>query len=174
MARVLPRAFFARPVLTVAEELLGKELVRQTEQGIASGTIAEVEAYDGPQDLACHAARGRTPRTEVMYGLAGHWYVYFVYGMHWMLNVVTGEKGYPAAVLIRTVGEWDGPGKLTRALSIDCGFHGAEAMRKTGLWIEDRGVHISREHIERTERIGVAYAKKWAAKPYRFVIHEGF
>ncbi|MFA7681928.1 MAG: DNA-3-methyladenine glycosylase [Candidatus Peribacteraceae bacterium] len=167
---VLPSAFFERPVLTVAQELLGKHLLKQTLEGIRGGMITEVEAYDGVQDKACHAHKGLTPRTRVMFGPAGHWYVYLCYGMYWMLNIVTGEEGYPAAVLIRGVGDWNGPGKLTRALHIDRKLNGAVATVQSGLWIEDRGTIIPPSHIKRTPRIGVAYAKEWAEKPYRFVL----
>ena len=167
---ILSREFYARPALTVARELLGKELVRKTEAGMLSGMITEVEAYIGPQDKACHAYKGLTPRTQVMFGPPGRWYVYFVYGMYWMLNVVTGEEGYPAAVLIRGVGEFSGPGKLTRAFDIDRTFNGKIANKETGLWIEDRGIKVPSSKIERTPRIGVFYANEWAQKPYRFVL----
>ena len=163
-------AFFDRPVLEVAENLLGKVLVRKKEERRLYGIIMEVEAYDGPEDKASHAHRGRTKRNAPMFGPAGHWYVYLVYGMHWMLNVVTGPVGYPAAVLIRGVGEWNGPGKLTRALHIDQSFNAQRATKETGLWIEDRGIVIPRKNIQRTQRIGIDYAGAWAKKPYRFVI----
>ena len=166
MNTMLDAAFFRRPVLTVAEELIGKHLVVRG----ASHMITEVEAYDGPQDLACHASRGRTKRTEPMFGPSGHWYVYLCYGMYWMLNIVTGEEGYPAAVLIRGIRGHCGPGKLTRALGINGQFNALPAIRSTGLWVEDRGERIDVERIRRTPRIGVAYAGEWAAKPYRFVL----
>ena len=114
MHKALHEDFFCRDTLIVAEELLGKFLVRKTPDGILAGMITEVEAYDGPLDKACHAHRGKTPRNAPMFGPGGFFYVYFVYGMHWMLNVVTGEAGDPAAVLIRGIQGWDGPGKLTK------------------------------------------------------------
>ena len=166
MVRILPPSFFSRPVLTVAEELLGKYLVAGSE----SHMITEVEAYDGPEDRACHGCRGRTPRTEPMFGPGGHWYIYFIYGMYWMLNIVTNEPGYPAAVLIRGVEGFDGPGKLTKALKIDKRFNGMPAAESTGLWIEDRGVKIAPSRMQRTPRIGVSYAGPWAKKLYRFVL----
>ena len=100
MNSVLDSAFFSRPALVVARELLGKYLVRQLDGEQIAALIHETEAYIGPRDLACHAAKGCTPRTEVMFGPAGRWYVYFIYGIHWMLNVVTEVEGFPAAVLL--------------------------------------------------------------------------
>lgn len=170
MSQVLSADFYARPALVVARELLGKQLVRQTGGVRIEGMIAETEAYIGPQDLACHAAKGHTPRTAVMFGPAGRWYVYFIYGVHWMLNVVTGDEGHPAAVLFRTVGSFNGPGKLTKAFSIDKQLNGQPALEESGLWIEDAGLKIPRSKIRRTPRIGVDYAGEWAAKPYRFVL----
>lgn len=166
---VLSPEFFDRSALVVARQLLGKRLVRRVGARLDSVLIHEVEAYIGPHDLACHAARGRTERTSVMFGPAGRWYVYFIYGMHWMLNVVTGQKDYPAAVLIRGAGDWDGPAKLTKALAIDKSLNGLPASPSTGLWMEDDGLRVPPRDIRRTPRIGVDYAGEWAAKPYRFV-----
>ncbi len=165
---VLEKTFYERPTVTVARELIGKFLVRRIAGREVAGMITETEAYDGHEDRASHACRGKTPRNEVMFGPAGHWYVYFVYGMHWMLNVVTGDEGYPAAVLIRGADIWKGPGKLTKALAIDGDFNGKISGRKSGLWIEDRGMRIPRMKIKAGPRIGVDYAGIWAAKPYRF------
>ena len=162
---ILRTSFFDRPTLEVTEDLLGKYLVSQN----GSVMITEVEAYDGPKDKACHAYKGLTPRTAPMFGPAGYWYVYLIYGMYWMLNIVTGNEGYPAAVLIRGAGDWNGPGKLTKNLGIDQSFNAKKADEKTGLWIEDRGVVIPQTQIVRTPRIGVDYAGEWAKKPYRFV-----
>jgi DNA-3-methyladenine glycosylase len=135
--------------------------------------ILEVEAYDGPLDQASHAFRGRTERTSIMFGPAGFWYIYLIYGMYWMLNIVTGPEDYPAAILIRTVGSYDGPGKLTKRLGIDKRFHQKRANKDTGLWIEDRGPLPSSFNIHTTPRIGVAYAGPiWSQKPYRFIASE--
>ena len=101
---MLDQSFFQRPVLDVAPDLLGQSLCLQTQQGIERYYITEVEAYDGPEDKACHGSKGLTERTKVMFGPAGHWYVYLIYGMYWMLNITTGDEGYPAAVLLRGVG----------------------------------------------------------------------
>lgn len=170
MSRVLSPSFFRRSVVTVARDLLGKFLVRRISGREIAVMITETEAYDGSQDRACHAHRGRTPRNAPMFGPARCWYVYFVYGMHWMLNVVTGESGYPAAVLIRGAGEWEGPGKLTKALQIDGAWSGKVAEEKSDLWIEDRGVAISPRHVQALPRVGVDYAGSWARKPWRFVL----
>jgi DNA-3-methyladenine glycosylase len=167
---ILDQSFYARPALVVARELIGKYLVRETGGSQVAAQIHETEAYVGPHDLACHAAKGCTPRTAVMFGPAGRWYVYFIYGIHWMLNIVTEAEGYPAAVLLRGAGPWDGPAKLTKALSIDKGLNGLPAERGAGLWIEDRGQRLPRAAIRRTPRIGVDYAGPWAAKPYRFLL----
>jgi DNA-3-methyladenine glycosylase len=168
--RVVPAEFFARPALIVARELIGKVLVRRSGQREIAAIIHETEAYTGPHDLACHGSKGRTARTEVMFGPAGHWYVYFIYGIHWMLNVVTDDVEHPAAVLIRGAGEWTGPARLTKALSIDKHLNATWAARSSGLWIEDRAIRIPRGAVQRTPRIGVDYAGEWAAKPYRFVM----
>jgi DNA-3-methyladenine glycosylase len=105
-----------------------------------------------------------------MFGPAGVWYVYFIYGIHWMLNVVTDEVDHPAAVLLRGAGEWDGPARLTKALAIDKRLNGQPSAAASGLWIEDRGIRVPRGGIRRTPRIGVDYAGTWAARPYRFVL----
>jgi DNA-3-methyladenine glycosylase len=132
--------------------------------------ITETEAYHGAEDLACHAARGRTARTEVMFQPGGVWYVYFVYGMHEMLNLVTGPRDFPAAVLVRGVEGCSGPGRLTKRLRIDRRFNGLPAARASGLWLEDDGLRIPDVEVSATPRIGVDYAgPEWSAKPWRFV-----
>ena len=163
---VVSQSFFKRPVLEVSQDLLGKYLVSSS----FSLRITEVEAYDGPEDLACHGSKGLTKRTEVMFGPAGHFYVYLIYGMYWMLNVVTGDKGYPAAVLLRGAGEFDGPGKLTKACRITGALNGKPLGNESGVWIEDHGEVLHESDFIRTPRIGVGYAKKWADVPYRFVL----
>jgi DNA-3-methyladenine glycosylase len=167
---VLSPAFFERPADLVARELLGKALVRRIGGKRIALTISETEAYLGPHDLACHAARGRTPRTEVMYGQPGTLYVYFVYGLHWMLNVVTGPEGYPAAVLIRAAGHISGPARLTAALAIDGALNGRTAEPRSGLWFENQ---VAAGKIITTPRIGVAYAGPcWSARKLRFVLKD--
>ncbi|MCP9448219.1 MAG: DNA-3-methyladenine glycosylase [Nitrospira sp.] len=170
--RVLTRSYFLRPTLTVARGLIGKYLVRHRGREVLAGKIVEVEAYVGTADKACHAAKGRTARTDVMFGPPGVAYVYLIYGMYHCLNVVTEREGFPAAVLIRAVevdGEIiDGPGRLCRAFDIDRSLNRLDLTAKQSLWFEDRGTCISRGRINRFPRIGVDYAGEWAHKPWRF------
>lgn len=170
---VLRKSFFERPVLIVAKQLLGKYLVRRNGNGTLADMITEVEAYDGPDDRASHAYRGKTPRNAVMFDPAGHWYIYFVYGMYWMLNIVTGPINYPAAVLIRSTETTNGPGRLTKRFRITKGLNKKASRKHTGLWIEDRRVRVASNRIKRTKRIGVEYAgREWANKPFRFVLKQ--
>ena len=149
--------------------MLGHFLAVQMDGGVKKLEILEIEAYDGPEDKACHAAKGRTPRSEALFGPAGHWYVYLCYGIHWLLNVVTGPVGYPAAILIRRVGSHTGPGILTRELEIDKRFNKLPSCRSTGLWVERNPDRPRDLAYKTTPRIGVGYAGEWANKPYRFV-----
>jgi DNA-3-methyladenine glycosylase len=168
--KVLTESFFNRATLVVAQELIGKYLVRRHQGKTIALRISEVEAYDGPKDKASHAFRGRTPRTEIMFGKAGYLYVYFTYGMHYLVNVVTGPREYPAAVLIRAAGDIVGPARLTKALGIDLSLNKKKASKSTGLWFEDRGEAPMR--LQRTPRIGVAYSgPTWSRRRYRFVAH---
>jgi DNA-3-methyladenine glycosylase len=167
---LLSRDFFDRPADRVARELLGARLVvRAADGAVSRHVVCETEAYLGAHDLACHGSKGMTKRNAVMFGPAGRWYVYLCYGMHWMLNIVTGPKGEPAAVLIRGAGDLIGPGRVTRGLGIDKSFDGLAATRPTGLWFE-AGASIPPRLIMRTPRIGVGYAGEWAEKPLRFVV----
>ncbi|MGQ0695185.1 MAG: DNA-3-methyladenine glycosylase [Nitrospiraceae bacterium] len=172
MHRTITRGYFNRPTLTVARSLIGKYLVRQNGKGMTAGKIIEVEAYIGPQDKACHASKGRTPRTDVLFGPPGISYVYLIYGMYHCLNVVTERAGFPAAVLIRAVeingALIDGPGRLCRALEIDRSLDRLDMTSGESLWFEDRGATIPRGKIGMFPRIGVDYAGEWAKKPWRF------
>ena len=158
MKKILRKAFFNRDTDIVAKELLGKFLVRQFEGKIIAVMITETEAYDGLYDKASHASKGRTLRTEVMFGHPGIFYVCLCYGMYYMLNVVTREHNYPAAVLIREVEGASGPGKLTKLLHINKTLNHLPAEKSSGLWLEDRGVIIPNRNIKKTPRIGVQYA----------------
>ena len=182
----LPRSFYEQPTIEVARQLLGKYLVRKHPDGTTVGRIVETEAYIGPQDKACHASRGRTPRTEIMFGRAGHAYVYMIYGFHYMLNIVTEAADFPAAVLIRAVEPLEGlplmqsrrhterlhslasgPGKLCRAFAIDRTLNGNDVCGKV-LYLDDHGEPAPK--VVTTPRIGVDYAGKWKHKPWRFLI----
>lgn len=168
----LTQAFFEGKTLAVAKNLIGKILVRELDGKIIRQKITETEAYVGPHDLACHSSRGKTERNKVMFSKAGTIYVYFTYGMHWMLNIITEAEDFPAAVLIRGTENVSGPARLTKALRIDKNLNGLKLGRKSGLWIED-APHVPSRHIRHTPRIGVAYAKGgWAEKPYRFILKE--
>jgi DNA-3-methyladenine glycosylase len=169
----LARAFYARRTLTVARELIGMRLVRLHRGKRLIGRIVETEAYQGPQDLAAHSARGRTERNAVMFGSPGHAYVYLIYGMWNCLNVVTREEGIPHAVLIRAVEplshirdkSW-GPGLLCKAMHIDRKLSGADLCGES-LWIEAPPT-AERSKITRAPRVGVDYAGSWAHKLWRF------
>ncbi|MFW6109996.1 MAG: DNA-3-methyladenine glycosylase [Patescibacteria group bacterium] len=184
---ILPKSFYQRPTVEVAKDLLGKFLVREVEDGsVRKGMIVETEAYLGPEDLACHSSKGRTERTEVMFGPAGHAYIYLVYGMHYMFNIVTKAPG--EAVLVRALQPLSvdselnseitkapedpriaaGPGKLTAWLAVDKNLNSCDLVQKDKLWVE-AGCKMNFE-IEKGKRIGVDYAKEWAEKPLRFYI----
>jgi DNA-3-methyladenine glycosylase len=188
---ILKRDFYARPALDVARDLLGCRLVRAFNGARMAGLILETEAYQGEDDLGCHASAGRTPRTSVMYGPPGHAYVYFTYGMHWLLNAVTDGEGTPAAVLIRAIhpvegetlmagnrpynagksGWTDGPAKLTQALAVDGELNTVDLCRREGgLWIET-GADIPKDEIEQKPRVGLnSVPEPWRSIPWRFVI----
>ncbi len=173
MARALKaKSLQHRRTVALARSLVGKILARRRPDGaVARHRITEVEAYDGENDLACHASKGRTKRTEVMYCPGGVWYVYLCYGVHEMLNLVTGPADYPAAVLIRGVEGISGPGRLTKRLAINRQLNGAAAVRDSGLWLEDDGLKVPPGLLRTGPRIGVDYAcPEWAGKPWRFWI----
>jgi DNA-3-methyladenine glycosylase len=167
----LPASFFRRPAAVVACDLLGRPLVRRHRGSVTAAAIVETEAYEGPHDLASHTSKGRTPRTETMFGPPGRFYVYRIYGLHWMLNVVTGELGDGAAVLIRGIEGIIGPGRVAAALKIDGSVNGVPASPKSGLWFESGPASFKRPRIRRAPRVGVDYAGPiWAAKKLRFLI----
>lgn len=167
--RCLPSSFFDRPTVRIARELIGCTLARRRNGRTERFIITETEAYDGRKDLASHASRGRTARNSIMFGAAGYWYVYFTYGIHWMLNIVTGPRGYPAAVLIRGLEGIPGPGRLTKKLGITGALNGKPATKRSGLWIEAPTKKIPRWRIIASERIGIDYSGPiWTKKKWRF------
>lgn len=176
---ILKKDFYDRSSLDVAKQLLGCFLIRKSGDKIWRTKIVETEAYEGQKDLASHASRGKTPRNAVMFGEAGIFYVYFTYGMHHMLNVVTGPKDHPAAVLIRAVepisdvdGKTNGPARLTKTLQIGKNFNTLPAYaKKFGLWIET-GDKIKKNQVVCAKRIGVDYAKEYKEKLWRFYIKD--
>jgi len=183
---ILPASFFNRPTLDVARDLLGIRLVRILDGERLSGRIVECEAYIGEEDLGCHASHGKTVRTAVMYGAPGCAYVYFTYGMHWMLNVVTERAGFPAAVLLRAIMPVEGvetmsarrkgrdilgPAKLTQAMGIDDRQNGIDLCnRASGLWLE-AGEHVPDEDIIHGSRVGLfTVPEPWKSMPWRFQV----
>jgi DNA-3-methyladenine glycosylase len=165
----LPRSFFTDDVLNIAPQLPGKYIVKNNGRYPEKYVITEVEAYRGEEDLACHASKGRTRRNEIMYAEGGHIYVYLIYGMHWMLNFVTGRIGYPQAVLIRCIEGYNGPGKLTRRLGIDRSYYGEDLVSSHRIWVED---NVFKGEIIYSPRIGVDYAGEyWKNKLWRFTLN---
>jgi len=172
--RRLGAGFFRRPAVTVARDLLGRTLCRRLPDGtVLRGRITEVEAYLGERDLASHARFGLTRRNRWMWEPGGRAYVYFVYGMHHCMNVVTGPGGEAQAVLLRAAtspngASASGPGRLTKAFAIDRTLDGASFLaRDSGIWLEE-GESVSDREVERTQRIGVDYAGSWAKRKLRF------
>ncbi len=180
----LTQKFYERNTIKVAQGLLGKFLIRQMGQQKIIALITETEAYHGPNDLASHASRGRTQRTEVMFGLAGYAYIYLIYGMYYCFNIVTEKKDFPAAVLIRGIKiiknnklikliEINGPGKVCRQLKIDKELNKENLLKSKKLFIiEDKKllkkIYPQSFKIKRGKRIGVDYAGKYRNKPWRF------
>lgn len=164
--------FFEQKTLKVAKQLLGCFLIHKIGKKKIIARIIETEAYCGPADLANHASKGRTKRTEVMFRKAGHAYVYLIYGMYHCFNIVTEKENYPAAVLIRSVGigkkEITGPGKVCRALGIDKRLNGVDLIKSKELWVEKNNQRLKDNKIKRLPRVGVDYAGKWAKKKWRF------
>jgi DNA-3-methyladenine glycosylase len=188
----LARAFFSRDTCLVARSLLGKRLVRLEENGARlAGFITETEAYIGSDDLGCHARAGRTARNASMWGPPGHAYVYFTYGMHWMLNIVTEQDGFPAAVLIRAIQPLeglevmqarrsgqprhaltDGPAKLCQALNIDRSMDGYDLCQaKASLFIENEP-DVPDSIVTKTPRVGLNHVPEpWRSIPWRYSVH---
>jgi DNA-3-methyladenine glycosylase len=186
---ILSKDFYLRPVQIVARDLLGKKLIHLVNNQRVGGIIIEAEAYDGEADLACHAHVGKTERNKIMYSQGGHAYVYFTYGMHWMLNCVTGDEGYPSAVLIRAINptdgidfigsnrpnvkekEWcNGPAKLTKSLEITGKLNGCNLCDpNSGISIEECEIFLD-QNVRVTPRVGLGSTPEpWLSKPWRFV-----
>lgn len=184
----LPVSFYNRSVHETARDLLGTRLVRSIDGVRVAGYINETEAYEGESDLACHARAGKTARTEVMYGPPGRAYIYFIYGMHWMLNIVAEAEGFPAAILFRSIIpcegvaviaarragrpqiEWtNGPARLCAALSIDRNQNGVDMTRtEGGLWIEP-GIPVPDAAVITGPRVGIeSVPEPWRSKPWRY------
>ncbi len=174
------RADLAKPPLRVARDLLGDVLVRRLDSGqVLRGRIVETEAYLGPHDLASHTAKGHTKRNSVMFGPAGHAYVYFIYGMHFCVNVVTGRA---AAVLIRALEplttpepppRLDGPGRLTRAFDITLGLNGVDLTQRDSPLFIEAGTRVASRFVVRGPRVGLGQVGEWRDKPYRFRVAKG-
>ncbi|MEA4811501.1 MAG: DNA-3-methyladenine glycosylase [Anaerolineaceae bacterium] len=186
---ILPREFYTCPAYVLAPQLLGCRLVRILDGVRLEALICEAEAYQGQQDQACHARKGCTPRCQVMFGPPGHAYIYFTYGMHWMLNLVCEQQGFPAAVLIRAVyplcglekmtalrphlaqrPAWlDGPAKLSQALGLDRAMNGADLCTPdSGLFVEE-GLQIPKSLVNVGPRVGINYAPEpWLSMPWRW------
>lgn len=190
----LPRAFYNRPALQVAPDLLGKRLVHIEEGQRISGIIMETEAYKGEDDLGCHCRAGRTPRTQVMYGPPGHAYVYFTYGMHWLLNFVVEAENEPAAILIRAIyptegldiiaarrgaqpkEQWtNGPAKLCQALNINGNYNGIDLCAENAELFVENAFQIPQKHITNSPRVGLNNVPEpWKSIPWRFRISSSY
>lgn len=168
MTQRLDRTFFLGDAVTVARLVIGMDIVSNTPERSGRFMITETEAYMGDGDRACHATRGRTKRTDPMFLEGGHLYIYFIYGMHWMMNVVTGPSDFPQAVLIRGVNTFTGPGRVTRGLGIDGSYNREDLTSSQRIWIEDSGF---RPELTAGPRVGINYAgEPWVSKPWRFMI----
>ena len=165
---ILGREYFSAPATTLAKDLVGKMLCRRTENGIIKARIVETECYFGEEDTACHAHKGKTERTKPMYEIGGITYVYLCYGIHSLLNIVTGDEGHPEAVLIRGVEGAVGPGRATKFLGITLNDNALPLSEDSGIWIEDDGSKSPK--IQRTARIGIDYAsKRDRERKWRFI-----
>lgn len=171
MSHLLPPSFFKREVTQVAPEMLGKILVREFDDGsVQKYNITEVEAYRGRDDKACHANKGKTARTEIMFRKGGLVYVYLIYGIYWLLNIVTGEGNDASAVLIRGVDNILGPGRVGKALQLDKTFYGEDMFTSTRIWIENSKL---KPRIKAVPRVGIDYAgEPWVSIPWRFIVEE--
>ena len=167
---ILNRDYFSQPATVLATDILGKFLCRKTADGIVRARITETECYFGEEDTACHAHKGKTERTKPMYEEGGITYVYLCYGIHYMLNIVTGPKNHPQAVLIRGVDAANGPGRATKYLQITTKDNAIELCEENGIWLEDNG---SRPAYNSLPRVGIDYASKEdRERHWRYIIKE--
>ncbi len=165
----LGRNFYTQDALDIAGEILGKPLIVRQGDDQYRHAITEIEIYRGTEDKGCHVSRGRTKRNEIMFDQGGLLYVYLIYGMHWMLNIVTGNTEEPQALLIRGLEHLNGPGRLTKALGIDRSFHGEDLVTSPRIWIED--ISVNNREIIRKPRVGIDYAGDyWKNMPWRYVL----
>jgi len=168
MSKILSKDYFLRPATELAPELLGKLLCRKIENEVIKLRILETECYFGEEDTACHAHKGRTTRTDIMYEAGGNAYVYLCYGIHSLLNITTGEDGHPEAVLIRAVEGAIGPGRLTKRLLIDRALNRLPLCEESGLWLEDDGTC---PEYTAAPRVGIDYASdEDRARLWRFIL----
>lgn len=171
MAKRLGKNYFKKAATELAPDLIGKLLCRRTAEGIQKYRITETECYYSEADTACHASKGKTERTKVLYERGGTAYVYLCYGMHSLFNVVTGKEGFPEAVLIRGVEGYNGPGKVTRAMKIDRGLNGIDLTDSKELWLEDDGIQPD---YALAKRVGINYAEaKDRDRLWRYIIKDG-
>lgn len=175
----LNKQFYLQSTEQVAQQLLGKFLIRRIGQHKIEAQIVETEAYIGPQDKASHASKGKTPRTQIMFGPPGQAYIYLIYGMYYCFNIVTEKQDYPAAVLIRAVQPVkkekpeliNGPGKLCRYLKINKTLNNKNLITSKKIWLEDRNINIKSSQIVKTQRIGIDYSGPyWSKRKLRFYI----
>ena len=171
MINILDKVYFSRPATELAPDLIGKILCRRTGEGVIRARITETECYFGEEDSACHAHKGKTARTSVMYKAGGVSYVYLCYGIHAMLNLVTGEENHPEAVLIRGLDVAKGPGRTTTFMKITTNDNNLPLTEEGGIWIEDDG-SVPPEYTA-LPRVGIDYASEEDRnRKWRFVIKE--
>ncbi len=168
----LNKEFYTQSAIDIAPVILGKQIVANNNGVIKKYTITEVEVYSGEEDTACHASKGKTERTKVMYESGGSVYVYLIYGMYWMLNIVTGKANYPEAILIRAIEGFNGPVKVGKALSLDKSFYGEDLCTSSRIWIDNNNEPSPTYYTEK--RVGIDYAtEKWREIPWRYIIKKG-
>lgn len=175
----LKRNFFERDTLVVAQELLGKIIVRRINNLIIKARIIETEAYIGPDDKACHGRHGKTKRNMPLWGPAGYTYIYLCMGLHYLLNIVTEKDGFPAGVMIRKIEPLTdtgenfkdfGPGNTTKYLKVDRSLNNVDTIHSNEIWIENDGFVVLENKIQTAQRVGIDYAEEYREKPWRFIL----